>query len=122
MSNNLLIKLMKRIYHFLISDRVLYKKVILPAKYLRYCGNDFHDNEHYLNSALNEADRLLKTIKIDHHSSILDIGCGVGRLAIGLAIKCPSIRAYYGVDVSARAITWCKKYFFLSFQFQFHPD
>jgi SAM-dependent methyltransferase len=95
-------------YHFLIPDRVIYKKVILPAKYLRYCGRDFHDNEHYLNSALKEADRIIKTIEIDH-SSILDVGCGVGRLAIGLLIRNPSIKAYYGVDVSPRAIKWCKK-------------
>jgi cyclopropane fatty-acyl-phospholipid synthase-like methyltransferase len=104
-----LIKTLKKIYHSLIPDTIIYKNVILPAKYLRYCGTDFHNNNHYFNSAFKEADRLIDLMGLTSGSAILDVGCGVGRLAIGLTIKCSDLKIYYGVDVSTRAIAWCKR-------------
>ena len=109
MSQNPIIQYGKKIYHRLIPDHVLYKNVRLPAKYLRYCGSRFKDDERYLDSALNEADRLVNVLNVTKNSVVLDVGCGVGRLAIGLTQKLPGIKDYQGIDVSENAIRWCKK-------------
>lgn len=43
-------------------------------------------------------------------SAILDIVCGTGRLAIGIASALGSVREYRGVDVSETAIDWCARH------------
>ena len=42
------------------------------------------------------------------HDRILDIGCGVGRLAVPLT-RYLTTGEYAGFDISARAIRWCRK-------------
>jgi len=103
MKQNPIIIFLKKIYHRIIPNHVRYNNVTLPAKYLRYCGSRFKDNERYLNSALNEADRLLESLSVNKNSSVLDVGCGVGRLAIGLTQKLPEIKNYEGIDVSEKS-------------------
>ncbi len=41
-------------------------------------------------------------------NTILDIGCGPGRLAIGLINNNALLSQYVGVDVNKNAIDWCK--------------
>ena len=40
----------------------------------------------------------------------MDIGCGPGRLPIGIISRIGELRAYRGIDVSGTPIEWCKKY------------
>lgn len=103
-------QLLKNLYFSIISDKIVYDEYILPAKHLRYCGSNFHDNEYYISSALKEANRLINELSLNKNSRILDVGCGVGRLAIGISKKIPNISEYCGIDVSERAIDWCNKY------------
>jgi ubiquinone/menaquinone biosynthesis C-methylase UbiE len=100
----------RSLYRTILPKFVVYNNIILPPKYLRYCGSNFHDNAHYLNSAMNESNRVISTLNADKNSNILDVGCGVGRLAIGLQQTLPTIKYYQGIDVSISAINWCLKY------------
>lgn len=43
-------------------------------------------------------------------SRLLDFGCGVGRLAIGLRSHFGSLNHYTGVDVDPGGIAWCAKH------------
>lgn len=83
---------------------------VLPASFLRLCGTEFRDDRYFLESARREADRLVQQFGIGASSAVLDVGCGFGRLAIGLADRLPALRRYEGVDVSSAAIAWCRRY------------
>lgn len=87
-----------------------YKKVILPAKHLRFCGTKFRDDEYFLASAQAEANRLVEHFGLTVNSRVLDVGCGVGRLAIGILSRIGEIQHYRGVDVSKRSIQWCQRH------------
>lgn len=103
-------KVLKGIYYKMLPDSVVYNGFRLPAKHLRYCGRNFHDDGHFIDTALREARRLIDEVNATENTVVLDIGCGVGRLAIGLKNTLPNIKQYYGVDISERAINWCRKY------------
>lgn len=82
----------------------------MPARYLRLCGDYFKDDRNFFDSARNEALRLIRQFEIRSRSVILDLGCGYGRLAIGLVEEYPDLERYIGIDVNADAIRWCTKY------------
>jgi SAM-dependent methyltransferase len=44
------------------------------------------------------------------HESVLDIGCGVGRMALPLLDYLDSAGTYVGFDISEGAITWCREH------------
>ena len=101
------------VYKLIIKSPMSYlnfNNIVLPAKYLRYCGNKFKDNKFFLSSAFKEANRLVKHFGLNINSCVLDVGCGVGRLPIGIFNQIGEIKKYIGIDVSARAIRWCQNY------------
>jgi len=51
-----------------------------------------------------------KLVKLCPNESILDIGCGVGRLAIPLLTYLDINGRYEGVDVDRKKINWCKNH------------
>lgn len=91
-------------------DSVRYKYLVLPPRHRRLCGWEFKDEEFFLSSAQQEADRLIVNFGATADSAILDIGCGVGRLAIGLTSRLGQVRGYHGIDVSQDAIDWCRRH------------
>jgi len=105
-----------------IPDRVHYKNMILPPKDLRFCGTEFRNNEYFLVSAQKEANRLVERFGLTLHSSILDVGCGVGRLPVGILSRVGEMKHYRGVDVSETALRWCQRYITRKHPgFQFSP-
>ena len=82
----------------------------MPAPHLRLCGDLFKSDDFFLESAQHEADRLIEYFKITPEKSLLDLGCGYGRLPIGILNRIGAIRYYQGVDVNKEAISWCRKY------------
>lgn len=84
-----------------------YKKVILPRR--RCCGPEYKDNDYYLKSAKAEAKRLID-MGLTAKTSIFDVGCARGRLAIGLLCSKRKIKYYRGVDVQPGSIDWCQKF------------
>lgn len=92
------------------SEYVHFGKAILPARGLRYCGDEFKDDEYFFNSSKKEAKRLIDNFCLNSESVVLDVGCGVGRLAIGILDQVEGMKGYYGVDISDRSIMWCQKH------------
>src|SRR5687768_4844681 len=115
-----LIEFAKRVSPWLGLDVVRHNGRVLPARHLRLCGQEFRDHAYFLRSARAEADRLVAHCGLTTDSALLEIGCGFGRLAIGVLDCVGDIRHYRGVDVSPAAIAWCKRHIgscHLSFQF-----
>jgi len=91
----------------LSKDYVVFSGSILPAPDIRWCGPEFKDNSYYLQSTESEATRLVTQFGCNKNSRILDIGCGQGRLPIGI-LRVIGELDYTGIDVDAKSINWCK--------------
>jgi SAM-dependent methyltransferase len=91
-------------------DKVHFHGQILPPAYLRLCGQDFRNDDHFLEYAKHDVDRLVNLCGLNADSSILDMGCGPGRLAIGILNQLGDIKAYRGIDVLPIPIDWCRRY------------
>jgi SAM-dependent methyltransferase len=87
---------------------VPYAGLNLPPASLRRCTAEFKDDRYYLDSARHEAVRLIKYCGLSPADRILDLGCGAGRLALGVIDVVGAVRAYEGIDVDRYAIEWCR--------------
>jgi ubiquinone/menaquinone biosynthesis C-methylase UbiE len=91
------------------KEFVRFSGSILPPKEARWCGPEFRNDAYYLRSAEWEAKRLLDRMGCNRETRILDMGCGQGRLPIGL-IRVFGDMAYTGIDVHRNSIRWCKEH------------
>jgi SAM-dependent methyltransferase len=82
---------------------------ILPARDRRWCGPEFKDDRFYLKSAELEAQRLVDLFQCTANTRVLDIGCGQGRLAIGL-LRVLGEPDYTGMDIHKDSIAWCSRH------------
>lgn len=88
---------------------------------MRYCGASFRDDATFLSSSDSEAERLINEFGFGDGSRILEIGCGPGRLPIGLIRKVPEVESYHGVDIDQRSIDWCTRHITKDYSnFEFH--
>lgn len=78
----------------------------LPRPEGRLNGPDQRDDEFYVQSCLAEARRVREALECNPDELVVDVGCGQGRLAIGLSSGGRRQR-YVGIDVSAESINWC---------------
>lgn len=90
------------------SRAVEFGDLLLPPSLLRLGGANFRDDEVFVESGRADAQNLRTAFEVDASSSILDIGCGVGRLPIGLLAEFGEFTGYTGVDVDATSIHWCR--------------
>jgi len=103
------------------TDFVAFDEAELPPKNMRYCGASFRDDATFLSSSDSEAERLVNEFGLGDPSRILEIGCGPGRLPIGLIRRVPGIESYHGVDIDQRAIDWCTRHITKKYDnFEFH--
>ncbi|MGE0864728.1 MAG: class I SAM-dependent methyltransferase [Vicinamibacterales bacterium] len=105
-----LIEIAKRLSSWFGLDAMRHDGRLLPAQHLRLCGQEFRDHAYFLQSARDEANRLVTHCGLTPDSALLDVGCGFGRLAIGVLDRVGAIRSYCGVDVSAAAVAWCRRH------------
>lgn len=103
---------LRTIKNALASDRfatsfVSYQGLRLPPPRNRFCTDDWKDDGFYLSSAKQEVERLRSLAALNEQSTLLDIGCGQGRLAIGLQAAMPKLQLYCGIDVSRPSVQWC---------------
>lgn len=98
----------KRLF-FSPRDYVVYRGNVLPASGLRFNGADHQDDEIYLASAVAEARRVTNNLGYDGKDLLVDIGCGQGRLPLGLLQVQPRAR-YLGLDVCNTSIQWCNRH------------
>jgi len=105
---------MKSIIHQLLdkipfTSSVKFNGVNLPPRRRRWCGPEFRDDAFFLESAISEAKRLKFEFGLADNKHVLDIGCGFGRLPIGLMQVYNSLN-YIGIDVHKPSIVWCKNF------------
>jgi SAM-dependent methyltransferase len=82
---------------------------IIPAPDRRWCGPEFKDDGFYLRSAEREAQRLVDHFQCTPNTRVADIGCGQGRLAIGL-LRVFGHARYTGLDIHRPSIGWCRRH------------
>lgn len=93
-----------------IQDYVVHKGVILPPPKMRLMGEKFYDNDHYLNSSLEEGNRLKTDLGVNRKTKMLEIGCSSGRSVIGLVKVVGPIAEYAGVDTKMNNVIWCNNH------------
>jgi SAM-dependent methyltransferase len=89
----------------------------LPPPRIRYCGSRFQNDAYFVQSAVEEAERLKEVLGLGPASRMLEVGCGPGRTAIGLLYASYPVGRYDGVDIDRRAIEWCRRFISRS-----HPE
>lgn len=104
-------RLNRKLRCILGKDHVVQQGLLLPLGNRRLCGPEFQDDEYYLASAKAEDARLRKWCGLSAESRVLDIGCGYGRLAIGILAAGSPVADYQGFDVSEPCIDWCNRHF-----------
>ena len=92
------------------SDCVLVDGLPVPSEGIRLSGKAIPDAKSYVETARAEARRLVTDCGCKPGSTVLDIGCGHGRLAVGLLSTVKDIK-YHGVDVNPNSVAWCKRQF-----------
>ncbi len=91
------------------KNHIKYNGQILPPKKLRFGGKYFEKNKDFINSGKEEVRRLIANFNLSSSSSLLEIGCGPGRLPIGILATLGELK-YEGIDIHEKSIIWCKKY------------
>src|SRR5688572_16856523 len=89
---------------------VLHRGYRLPPKSMRHsmCGDAFRFDSFFFRSAVLEATRFRARLGYRKSSRIVDIGCGLGRLATGMLAKFGDVR-YLGIDANESFVRWCRE-------------
>ena len=100
----------RSVLRLLKPDSVEFQGMTLPIPQLRLGGPEFNDDSFFLESARNEAGRLIKDFGLSPKTHFLDLGCGVGRLPIGILSQLGDIDHYRGLDVDKGYVRWCRRH------------
>jgi SAM-dependent methyltransferase len=92
-------------------DSVRHRGYRLPPAALRehMCGHEFTSNDFFLESGRAEARRLVTKLGLEPQDKIVEIGSGLGRLAIGLLGQVGEVQ-YWGFDARRQWTAWCNKH------------
>lgn len=91
-------------------DAIEYHGIPIPPPAERQGGENFREDARFVEAGVADAKRLQEAFGVTVATPVLDVGCGNGRLAIGLLRHVGDMQSYVGVDVSQRSIAWCKKH------------
>ncbi|WP_102408313.1 class I SAM-dependent methyltransferase [Parabacteroides bouchesdurhonensis] len=98
----------RRIYYFPVDlyDTILHKREnMIPPKGMVFIGSgDFKKQ------GLHLMDLLIKHAGLSPEGRVLDIGCGIGRLAVPLTGYLNEKGSYEGFDIVKKGIDWCNKH------------
>ncbi len=89
---------------------------------MRFGGKHFTRDEDFFQSGIHEANRLREIAGLSLAGRLLEVGCGPGRLPIGILQSIGEIDRYTGIDVSRRSVEWCQRHIsgaHSSFEFRF---
>lgn len=96
--------------HNKCDEAVTFGDLNLPPAHMRQCTVEFRDNKYFVKSAEGEIYKLVEKCGLNNSSRILEIGCGSGRLPIGLLSARQTVKSYEGIDVDKDSIKWCKRW------------
>lgn len=112
----------RRLYNFPID---VYEKstgkrdALTPPRGMIFTGSgDFRSQGRHL------TEKLVKLSGLKPHGRILDVGSGIGRVAVGLTEYLNEAGSYEGFDVMERGVIWCEKNIskrFPNFKFKYTP-
>ena len=102
-------KNLRKAVRWILPMSVSIDKSIIPSRTASVYGPKFKDYKLYLDSADKEGKRLVEHFQCNVKSRVLDIGCGMGRLPIGILRNIGEID-YTGIDVDHFSIYWCKRF------------
>lgn len=94
----------------LMSPIKIVDGVVIPANRYRFGGKHFQSDRAFLESGKAEALKLMEHCGLSTESALLEIGCGPGRLPVGIIATLGDIALYEGIDVSETPIRWCQKH------------
>jgi cyclopropane fatty-acyl-phospholipid synthase-like methyltransferase len=69
-------------------------------------GAHFRSDQKFVAGAVRDVRRLVRRAGLTEESSLLDWGCGAGRLAVGVKKELGHVRDYHGVDVQPELLNW----------------
>jgi SAM-dependent methyltransferase len=82
---------------------------IIASQASSLIGPEIRNHKSYLKSAEGEAKRLMNHCEGSAKSRVLDVGCGLGRLPIGI-LRIFGETDYTGVDIDKTCIAWCNRF------------
>ncbi len=103
----------------------------LPPPQMRWGVPRMQDDVAYTKTARMMANAMISDCGISSLSSVLDIGCGQGRMLRGLVDQLGTLQRYVGIDVHDESIRWLKQncpFLFAEFYFvnykneRYNPD
>lgn len=77
-----------------------------PVEYMQVIGS--HDVDHFVNVMQEYFVEIATSCLVSPSASVLDLGCGAGRLAIPFSQYLQTGGSYVGVDVWCEGIDWCR--------------
>jgi ubiquinone/menaquinone biosynthesis C-methylase UbiE len=95
------------------------KNKLIPNK-----GDIFIGSGDFVEQGKHHLKLLVEYAKLKPNHSVLDVGCGIGRVAIPLTSYLLADSRYEGFDLVKKGINWCKNNItsnFLNFNFQYIP-
>lgn len=106
--------MLKRLLHrarlWTAPDHTTLEGAVLPPPHRRFGGPEFSDDAYFLASARAEADRVVSRCGLPPGGRVLDIGCGPGRLPIGLLDRGTDVGEYRGIDTHLPSVRWCTRH------------
>jgi SAM-dependent methyltransferase len=82
----------------------------LPPRPLRQGGRHFLDDADFVTSGRHEVERLNQLSLLPAGVSVVDLGSGSGRFAVGLIEQQIPLASYLGVEVQERHVQWCRRH------------
>jgi len=107
---------LKRIYYFPSDIIYLFKdrNSMVPPKSMIFIGDgDFEK------IGLNYKRHFIELANLQPNNRVLDVGCGIGRMAIPLTDYLSPEGEYWGFDIVKKGIEWCQTRITPKFKFSF---
>jgi SAM-dependent methyltransferase len=102
--------LLRGVARLLGRDAERFDGTPVPPAAMRCGGRNFRAAADFVATGEREARRVRDDLALPADGSLLEVGCGPGRLPLGLVRRGVPLREYCGVDVRVDAIGWARRH------------